>query len=94
MRNYVSTELSPYAQAWEEAEEIPSEVIFPAISILKTQVYKRHADLGCLAAMLGPKREMGQYLRQSGIKLPLNIPLEQWDPFHDFIVSPSPDCLH
>ena len=89
MREYVSTALLPHAQTWEDAEEIPSEVPFPCSDVhADCQVYKRHADVGCLAAMLGPKHKLGPYMEQSGITLPINIPLEQWDPFHDFIVPP------
>jgi hypothetical protein len=51
-----------------------------------TKVFKRHAAIGCIAASLGPKNKIGKYLRQTEINLPANISLDEWDPFHDFIV--------
>jgi hypothetical protein len=65
----------------------PKSAIFKEISL--TQVFKRHAEIGCIAASLGPKNKMEKYLRQAGINLPANIPSEEWDPFHDFIVFPT-----
>jgi len=65
----------------------PKSAIFKEISL--TQAFKRHAEIGCIAAALGPKNKMGKYLRLAGINLPANIPLEEWDPFHDFIVLPA-----
>lgn len=50
------------------------------------QVFKRHAEIGCVAASLAPKNKIAKYLEQTGISLPANIPLKEWDPFHDFIV--------
>ena len=50
------------------------------------EVFKRHAKLGCVAAMLGPKHKIGKYLKKAGVSLPAGIHIEEWDAFHDFIV--------
>ena len=42
--------------------------------------------MGYIAAMLGPKNKIGKYIRKAGVALPADIPLEQWDTFHDLIV--------
>jgi hypothetical protein len=61
-----------------------------AISL--TQVFKRHAEIGCIAAALGPKNKVAKYFEKAGVVLPANIPLEEWDPFHDFIVISLGGC--
>jgi hypothetical protein len=58
----------------------------PCSAISLTQVFKRHAEIGCIAAALGPKQKVAKYFKKAGVVLPANIPLEEWDPFHDFIV--------
>jgi hypothetical protein len=50
------------------------------------EVFNRHAKLGCVAAMLGPKHKIGKYLQKAGVSLPADIHIEEWDAFHDFIV--------
>jgi hypothetical protein len=53
---------------------------------LANEVFKRHAKLGCVAAMLGPKHKIGKYLKKAGVSIPGGIHIEEWDSFHDFIV--------
>jgi hypothetical protein len=36
--------------------------------------------------MLGPKSKIEKYLKMARVSLPADIPIEEWDPFHDFIV--------
>jgi len=88
MRSYVDSELAPWAQEWENAEEIPSKVYSHRISCSLSQAYKRHAEVGCIAATL-PSKKLAKYIKQTSVRLPANIPIEDWDPFHQFIVQPS-----
>jgi hypothetical protein len=58
----------------------------PSEPLLMGQAFNRHAEIGCIAAACGPKNKIARYLQKSGARLPAGIALEQWDPFHDFIV--------
>lgn len=89
MRTYVASELSPWAQEWEDAEKIPRRVRPLSVELL-IQVFKRHAEIGCIAAALGPKQKLQPYLKKTGVSLPTNISIEEWDSFHDFIVAFRP----
>ena len=33
-----------------------------------------------------PKNKMGKDLEKSGVNLPVDISLDEWDPFHDLII--------
>lgn len=69
-RNYVDKYINPYCEEWERAGMVPE------------QVYQRHAEWGFVAATVFPPE--AKYLE--GVKLPSQIPIEEWDGFHDHIV--------
>jgi hypothetical protein len=86
MRTYVASELSPWAQEWEDAEKIPRRVRTLSGKLLR-QVFKRHAEIGCIAAALVPKQKLRPYIGKTNVTLPANISIEEWNSFHDFIVA-------
>lgn len=81
IREYITSEVLPFASEWEEAEQIP------------LSAYQRHAELGFIAASLGPKQKLARHLMSTTLKLPADIPLDEWDPFHDFVVRVSDNVI-
>jgi alkylation response protein AidB-like acyl-CoA dehydrogenase len=69
-RNYVDTYISPYVEEWERTGTIP------------TEVYQRHAKMGYVAQSVFPIAADCM----NGVTMPGNIPIQEWDGFHDLIV--------
>ncbi|KAM5368975.1 hypothetical protein ACJZ2D_009284 [Fusarium nematophilum] len=70
-REYVGKYISPFCADWEREGSIPREA------------YERHAKLGYVAAGLFPPEK--EFL--GAVSLPAGIPPEEWDGFHDHIVT-------
>lgn len=69
-RKYVDTYIAPHVEDWEKNGSIP------------TEVYQRHAKMGYVAQSVYPiARDC-----MSGVTMPANIPIDEWDGFHDLIV--------
>ncbi|KAF5532715.1 acyl dehydrogenase [Fusarium phyllophilum] len=71
VRNYVDAEILPFCTQWEADGRIPDRVL------------KRHAALGYAAAVMSPS-QMGEHIN---VPLPGDISPQEWDGFHDLIVT-------
>ncbi|TPX34528.1 hypothetical protein SmJEL517_g02926 [Synchytrium microbalum] len=71
MRNWVDTELMPYIEEWDKAEQIPKSMI------------KRFGEVGILAAFLDYGKWRGN---EFGIPPPGGITESEWDAFHGLIL--------
>ncbi len=69
-RRYVDHYIAPYVEQWEKQGSIPEEV------------YQRHAKMGYVAQSVYPIAEDCM----EGVSMPADIPVKQWDGFHDLIV--------
>lgn len=71
-REYVSTHITPNCSLWESAGHVPRSAI------------ALHARLGYMAVSIYPLAVAE--IKSLGMKLPADIPVEEWDGFHDLIV--------
>lgn len=71
-RQYVDENISPYCQEWEAASKVPQEVI------------QNHARLGYMAVSVYPLATAE--IKALGQRLPGDVPVDEWDGFHDLIV--------
>ncbi|KAH7140042.1 acyl-CoA dehydrogenase/oxidase [Dactylonectria estremocensis] len=70
IREYVDSEIVPNGAEWEAQGYVPDHA------------YARHAELGFLAAAVFPLPKSSLH----GVKLPADIPVDEWDEFHDAIL--------
>lgn len=71
-RQYVDEYISPYCEEWETAGSVPQQVI------------QNHARLGYMAVAVYPLAVAE--IKALGQRLPGDVPVDEWDGFHDLIV--------
>lgn len=72
-REYVSTNITPFCEVWEKKGHVPQDVIL------------NHARLGYMAVSVYPLAV--EQIQAMGQRLPGDIKPEEWDGFHDLILT-------